>query len=106
MNRPPRMSDVAKLAGVGTMTVSRVLSGSVEGERGGRRGASLMPLRRLNYRPNEVARALRDQRSHQIGVIVPNLVDPSLRDLRADRERGCQGACLFRHYCHGGRRPR
>jgi LacI family transcriptional regulator len=30
MNRPSRMSDVAKLAGVGTMPVSRVLSGNVK----------------------------------------------------------------------------
>lgn len=57
------------------MTVSRTLSGSVK--------VSTETAKRvfdaiatLNYRPNEVARALRDQRSHQIGVIVPNLIDP------------------------------
>jgi len=75
VNRAPRMSDVAKLAGVGTMTVSRVLSGSVRvSEDTARRVFDAIAT--LNYRPNEVARALRDQRSHQIGVIVPNLVDP------------------------------
>jgi LacI family transcriptional regulator len=69
------MSDVARLAGVGTMTVSRVLSGSVKvSEETTRRVFDAIAT--LNYRPNEVARALRDQRSHQIGVIVPNLVDP------------------------------
>lgn len=69
------MSDVARLAGVGTMTVSRVLSGSVRvSEETTRRVFDAIAT--LNYRPNEVARALRDQRSHQIGVIVPNLVDP------------------------------
>jgi LacI family transcriptional regulator, galactose operon repressor len=69
------MSDVAKLAGVGTMTVSRVLSGSVKvSEETAKRVFDAVA--QLNYRPNEVARALRDQRSHQIGVIVPNLVDP------------------------------
>lgn len=75
MNRPPRMSDVAKLAGVGTMTVSRVLSGSVRvSEETSKRVYEAIAA--LNYRPNEVARALRDQRSHQIGIIVPNLIDP------------------------------
>lgn len=75
MNRPPRMSDVAKLAGVGTMTVSRVLSGSVRvSEETAKRVYDAIAA--LNYRPNEVARALRDQRSHQIGIIVPNLIDP------------------------------
>jgi LacI family transcriptional regulator len=74
-SRPPRMSDVAKLAGVGTMTVSRVLSGSVKvSEETAKRVFDAIAT--LNYRPNEVARALRDQRSHQIGVIVPNLADP------------------------------
>ena len=75
MNRPPRMSDVAKLAGVGTMTVSRVLSGSVRvSEDTAKRVFDAIAT--LNYRPNEVARSLRDQRTHQIGVIVPNLLDP------------------------------
>jgi LacI family transcriptional regulator len=69
------MSDVAKLAGVGTMTVSRVLSGSVKvSEETAKRVFDAVAA--LNYRPNEVARALRDQRTHQIGVIVPNLLDP------------------------------
>jgi|ERR1017187_6047320 LacI family transcriptional regulator len=75
MNRPPRMSDVARLAGVGTMTVSRLLSGSVKvSEETSKR--IFDAIETLNYRPNEVARALRDQRSHQIGIVVPNLLDP------------------------------
>src|SRR3984885_5654708 len=74
-SRPPRMSDVAKLAGVGTMTVSRVLSGSVKvSEETTKRVFDAIAT--LNCRRNEVARALRDQRSHQIGVIIPNLADP------------------------------
>jgi LacI family transcriptional regulator len=69
------MSDVAKLAGVGTMTVSRVLSGSVRVSDATTKRV-FDAIATLNYRPNEVARSLRDQRSHQIGVIVPNLIDP------------------------------
>jgi LacI family transcriptional regulator len=69
------MSDVARLAGVGNMTVSRVLRGTVKvsGETAKR---VFDAVAALNYRPNEVARALRDHRTHQIGVIVPNLIDP------------------------------
>jgi LacI family transcriptional regulator len=75
LKRPPRMSDVAKLAGVGTMTVSRVLNGNVHvtEETSAR---VLKAIAKLNYLPNEVARSLRDQRTHQIGIIVPNLHDP------------------------------
>jgi LacI family transcriptional regulator len=69
------MSDVAKLAGVGTMTVSRALKGNVRvSEETNKRVFDAVA--KLNYRPNEVARSLRDQRSHQIGVIVPNIFDP------------------------------
>ncbi|MBW4043552.1 MAG: LacI family transcriptional regulator [Acidobacteria bacterium] len=75
MTRKPTMSDVAKAAGVGTMTVSRVLNGSphvheLTAERVRR------AIERLRYRPNEMARALRGSRTRSIGVIVPYLYDP------------------------------
>lgn len=69
------MSDVAKLAGVGTMTVSRVLNGNVHVSEETRTRV-LDAIAKLNYMPNEVARSLRDQRTRQIGIIVPNLHDP------------------------------
>ncbi len=75
MNPPIRMSDVAKLAGVGAMTVSRVLNGNVHVSEDAR--ARVMDaIAKLDYVPNEVARSLRDQRTRQIGIIVPNLHDP------------------------------
>jgi LacI family transcriptional regulator len=69
------MSDVARLAGVGTMTVSRVLSGTVpvSAETAQRVQTS---IEQLNYRPNELARAFRGQRSRSIGLIIPYLYDP------------------------------
>jgi LacI family transcriptional regulator len=69
------MSDVARLAGVGVMTVSRFLSGSGP-------VSSAMAERvqnaveQLNYRPNGLARAFRGQRSRTIGLIIPYLYDP------------------------------
>jgi LacI family transcriptional regulator len=75
MKRNPTMADVAKLAGVGTMTVSRLLSGSVTVSE-----AAAARIHRaiaeLNYQPNEVARALRGLKTRTIGVIVPYLYDP------------------------------
>ena len=73
--RKATMSDVARRAGVGTMTVSRVLSGTVPvstktAERVHR------AIKQLNYRPNELARAFRDQRTRSIGLIIPYLYDP------------------------------
>lgn len=70
----PTMSDVARLAGVGTMTVSRFLSGSAGvTEETARRVQTA--VEQLRYRPNELARAFRGQRTNSIGLIIPYLYD-------------------------------
>jgi LacI family transcriptional regulator len=75
VNRKATMSDVARLAGVGTMTVSRVLSGTVRvSEETAQRVHTA--IQQLNYRPNELARAFRGQRTRSIGLIIPYLYDP------------------------------
>jgi LacI family transcriptional regulator len=75
INRQPTMSDVARLAGVGAMTVSRFLSGAVPvSEETAKRVR--VAIDQLSYRPNELARAFRGQKSRSIGVIIPYLYDP------------------------------
>ena len=74
-HRKPTMSDVARLAGVGTMTVSRVLSGTVRVSAETTQRVQTA-IDQLKYRPNELARAFRGQRSHSIGLIIPYLYDP------------------------------
>ncbi len=69
------MQDVAKLAGVGTMTVSRVLNGTARvSEETSHR--VYQAIEQLQYKPNQVARALRGSSSKSIGVLVPYLYDP------------------------------
>jgi LacI family transcriptional regulator len=75
MKRSARMSDVAKLAGVSTMTVSRVLNESTNVTES-MRVRVFSAIEQLRYQPNELARSLREQRTRQIGVIVPYLFDP------------------------------
>ncbi|HEY4356602.1 MAG TPA: LacI family DNA-binding transcriptional regulator [Acidobacteriaceae bacterium] len=70
-----RMSDVGKLAGVSTMTVSRVLN-QHPNVRENVRKRVFAAIDQLRYQPNELARSLRTQRSQQIGVLVPYLSDP------------------------------
>src|SRR3984885_432311 len=75
LHRNTTMADVARLAGVGKMTVSRVLTGSASvstdtAERVYR------AIKILHYQPNEVARSLRAVNTKTIGVIVPYLYDP------------------------------
>jgi LacI family transcriptional regulator len=69
------MIDVARLAGVSTMTVSRVLNKASNVSESMRQRV-FEATEQLHYQPNELARSLRKQRSRQIGVLVPNLSDP------------------------------
>ena len=73
--RSTRMSDVAELAGVSIMTVSRVLSGHPVVSEQVRTRVNAA-VEQLHYQPNELARSLREQRSRQIGILVPYLFDP------------------------------
>jgi LacI family transcriptional regulator len=69
------LTDVAKIAGVGIMSVSRVVNGtrkvSPETER-----RVLAAIERIGYEPNEAARVLKGQRSRVLGLVVPDLADP------------------------------
>ncbi len=72
--RKPTMNDVARLAGVGTMTVSRVLSGTVHVSESTAQKVRLA-VEQLQYHRNELARVFRGQQSRTIGLIVPYLFD-------------------------------
>ena len=67
--RGPSMADVAREANVSGQTVSRVSNGrsNVDAET---RERVLAAMRKLGYRPNSAARALRTGRFHSIGVIM------------------------------------
>jgi LacI family transcriptional regulator len=57
----PTLADVAKIAGVSTMTVSRVVNGGSVSE--ATRRKVLTVVRRLGYRPDQAARALAERRA-------------------------------------------
>ncbi len=69
------LNEVAKAAGVGTTTVSRVING----------GLSVDPktlervqkaIRALGYMPNQAARTLKGDRTRTIGFVIPSIADP------------------------------
>jgi LacI family transcriptional regulator len=72
--RHPTLSDVARHAGVGTTTVSRVING---GDRVSAK--TLEQVRRaieeLGFVPNLAARVLKGEQSKTIGMIVPSIAD-------------------------------
>jgi LacI family transcriptional regulator len=71
----PTVADVAQLAAVGAITVSRVVNGNgyVSIEKRKRINAA---IKKLGYRPNQAARVLKGHRARMIGLIVPDLSDP------------------------------
>lgn len=74
MNRNPTIGHVARLAGVSKMTVSRVLNRTVYVSPEATERVKTA-IEKLGYRPNELARSLRNQRSRTIGLIIPTLHD-------------------------------
>jgi LacI family transcriptional regulator len=74
-DRHPTLSEVAKLAGVGTTTVSRVINGSARVD-----PKTLARVRtvidQLGYMPNQAARSLRGRPTRMIGFLIPSVADP------------------------------
>lgn len=66
--RTVRLADVAKLAGVSSQTVSRVVRGEPSVAEGTRRRVE-KALRRLDYQPNLAARSLSNRRTNVVHVL-------------------------------------
>src|ERR1700753_3234375 len=79
-NRHPTVVDIAKLAGVAPMTVSRVIhdSGYVSARL---REKVQRVVDKLEYHPNALARGLKSQRSHVIGILAPDIQNPFSAEL-------------------------
>jgi LacI family transcriptional regulator len=73
-NRIPTIREVAKLAHVGLMTVSRVLNNH-HSVRPSTRKKVESAIAQLGYQQNEAARMMKGQRAKTIGLIVPDLSD-------------------------------
>jgi len=73
-HRNPTILDVARVARVGRMTVSRVINDS-PAVRPSTRRRVLSAIAQLGYQQNEAARMLQGKRAKMIGLIVPDLSD-------------------------------
>src|SRR5262247_3387163 len=70
---PVTLADIARELGVSKMTVSRAINNHPEISPETRERV-LEAARRMNYRPNQFARALTTNRSYLLGVVVPDLM--------------------------------
>lgn len=76
------LEDVAKAAGVSVVTVSRVLNGKYLEKVGPKtRKRVLETAKRLNYKPNIMARGLQKGRTHLVGVVLDRIVDSFFGDI-------------------------
>lgn len=84
--KQPKMTDVAKLAGVSPTTVSRVINW-----RGYLSNKTINKvedaMRQLNYRPNVIAKQLQSQQTKVIGILVPSVANPFFGELTYQLER-------------------
>ena len=76
----PKISDVARVAGVSTATVSRVLS-NPDLVSSDTREAVQEAIRATGYRLNLAARNLRHRRTGSIVALVPNLANPFVSEI-------------------------
>jgi DNA-binding LacI/PurR family transcriptional regulator len=74
--RQPTIRDVARHAGVGVGTVSRVLNGSASVSEDAH-GRVRRAVEELGYRRSQIARSLSVGRSHALGVVAPFFTTPS-----------------------------
>jgi LacI family transcriptional regulator len=85
------LNDVARLSNVSRQTVSRVINNkdAVSPETEQRVRAA---IRELDYRPNSLARSLVTNRSHVIGLVVPNISQPYYPEIARGVEDGAYEA--------------
>ncbi|HUZ04593.1 MAG TPA: LacI family DNA-binding transcriptional regulator [Acidobacteriaceae bacterium] len=73
--RPATLADVARVAGVVSMTASRAINGSGYVSEDVRKRV-MKAAEQLNYRPNVLARQLKSHRLNAIGILLPDVANP------------------------------
>lgn len=77
------LHDVAENAQVSVATVSRIITGRPEGIRVSEKTRTrvLEVIERLNYQPNLMARSLKSEKSHTLGIIVVDFKDEYITEI-------------------------
>jgi LacI family transcriptional regulator len=94
MERKTTIKDIAREAGVSIATVSRVLQNNGYPVSSEIRRKVFDTAEKLDYKPNIFGRMLRGEKSIEIGIIVPSIINPFYAALVASAE----AECLLRNY--------
>jgi len=87
------IADIAREAGVSTMTVSRVINDKGEISPQTRERVQ-RTIDRLGYRPSGIARSLSTNRTHTLGLVVPDITNPFFPEI----VRGAEDTAAARGY--------
>lgn len=100
----PTIEDVARLAGVSTATVSRIIN-----KKGGVRKKTeqriLNVIQELNYIPNAVARSMVVKNTKTIGVIIPDITNPFFPLVVSGIEQQARDKGYFTILCNTNESP-
>lgn len=75
------LKDIANATGVSTTTVSIILNNKAKHISKDTKELVLKTAKKMNYRPNMIARSLVKQSSHSIGLIMPDIVNPFFAEI-------------------------
>ncbi len=87
--RAPTILDVARRARVSPSTVSRILTG-VTPVAPAKQERVRKAIERLGFRPNALARGLKQRRSHSIGLLIPDITNPYFAEAAKGVEEAAQ----------------
>lgn len=76
--RDSTLKNIAQQVGVSVSTVSRVLNGKARQYNISKKTEAAVKLaaKELDYRPNKLAQSLRLQRTHSLGLVIPDISNP------------------------------
>lgn len=93
-------TDVARLAGVSTATVSNVLNGSNK-VKDATVQRVMEAVRQLDYRPDMIARSMTTKQTRQLGFVVQDLTNPFYGELIREFESAASERGYFVSVCTG-----
>ena len=102
---PVTISDIARQAGVSKSTVSRYLNGRYDCMSAVTREKISEIIAAADYRPNALARSLKQKRTHTIAAIVANILNPFSTSIIRGIEDFCQQAGFNLILCNADDQP-
>ncbi|WP_028225141.1 LacI family DNA-binding transcriptional regulator [Paraburkholderia ferrariae] len=98
--RRATISDVAREAGTGKTSISRYLNGELSVLSPDLRARIEAAIKRLDYRPNQMARGLKRGRNRLIGLLIADLANPYSVEVLQGVEAACHALGYMPLICH------